>query len=278
MKLLDRLLARDAPPRTLAVVAHSDDETIGAGILLSRLADVRVLHLTNSAPRDERFIRDRFAGTREEYERTRRQELEAAMELAGIAPERLLRLEGVADQEAVQVLPRLARELAGLFRQLRTEVVLTHAYEGGHPDHDAAAVAVRTAAELIRRGKGTPPEIVEMALYHARPGGARPGADEPAVQELLPPSETAEILELSSEERALKERMLDCFASQKDLLTLFRPPVREVFRPAPRIDISRPPHEGRLQSESWDFSIDGASWRDLARDAVEELEMPGWRG
>src|SRR5688572_7742178 len=100
MSLLDRLLSRDAPPRALAVVAHSDDETIGAGILLSRLPDARVLHLTNSAPRDERFIRDRFAGSREEYERTRREELAAAMELAGIGSERLLRIEGVADQEA----------------------------------------------------------------------------------------------------------------------------------------------------------------------------------
>lgn len=273
MSLLDHLLSRDAPPRTLVVVAHSDDETIGAGILLSRLPDARVLHLTNSAPRDERFIRDRFAGTREEYERTRRQELEAAMALIGIAPDRLLRIEGVADQEAVQVLPRLARELAVNFRQLRPEVVITHAYEGGHPDHDAAAVAVRTAAELIRRGRGTPPEILEMALYHARPG-----REEPAVQEFLSPMDRVEVLELSEEEKSLKERMLDAFASQKDLLALFRPPVCEVFRPAPRIDIGKPPHEGRLQYEIWGFPIDGARWRDLARDAVEELEMPGWRG
>jgi len=274
MSLLDRLLSRDNPPRTLVVAAHSDDETIGAGILLSRLPDARVLHLTNSTPRDERFIRDRFAGTREEYERTRREEVAAAMALAGLGPERLLRLEGVVDQEAVQSLPRIARELAVLFRQLRPEVVVTHACEGGHPDHDAAAVGVRAAAELIRRGRGEPPAIVEMPLYHARPEG-----DEIVVQEFLPPNDQAVTLELSPEERDLKERMMDCFASQRDLLTMFRPPEREVFRPAPRGDlVGRPPHEGRLQYEIWGFPIDGARWRDLARDAVEELEMPGWRG
>jgi LmbE family N-acetylglucosaminyl deacetylase len=276
MSLLDRLLSRETPLRTLLAVSHPDDETIGAGILLSRLPDAWVLHLTDGAPRDPRFFHGGFAGTREEYERTRRLELTAAMALAGVAPQRLLRIEGVADQEAVHHLPRITREIAVLLRQLRPDVVITHAYEGGHPDHDAAAFAVRAAVELLRRGRSQPPrppDIVEMPLYFARPGGG-----EPVFQKLLSPADNAMILELSPEERDLKERMLDCFGSQRDLLTMFRPPVREVFRPAPHCDFSRPPHAGRLQYEIWDFPIDGARWRDLARDAVEELEMPGWRG
>jgi LmbE family N-acetylglucosaminyl deacetylase len=253
---LERLLSTDSPPRTLVVAAHPGDETIGAGALLSRLPEVRVVHATEvDGP-------------------ARRREMEAAMALAGIPPERLLRIQGIAGQEAVRQLPRLARELAGLFRRLRPEVVVTHAYEGGHPDHDATALAVRAAAELIRRGRRDhPPEIVEMAFLHARPGG-----EETVVQEFLPPTDAVRALELSAGERALKERMLDCFATPDDVLPRFRPPVREVFRPAPRFDFSRPPHEGRLLYEIRGLPIDGARWRDLARDAVEELEMPGWRG
>jgi LmbE family N-acetylglucosaminyl deacetylase len=252
----DRLLSSDNPPRTFVVAAHPGDETLGAGALLARLPEAWVVHITDGGPSDE---------------------LETAMALAGLPPERLLRIAGVAEQQAVAALPRLSRELAGFFRRLRPEVVVTHAYEGGHPDHDAAALAARAAAELIRRGRrDQPPQIAEMALYHGQPGAS--SAHEMVRHEFLPPAERAQTLELSPEERDLKERMLGCFVSQQDTIAGFLPPVREVFRPAPPFDFSRPPHEGRLYYELGGFAIDGARWRDLARDAVEELEMPGWRG
>lgn len=274
MSHLERLPSRETPSRVLVVSPHPDDETIGASVLLSRCPEAWVLHLTDGAPRDPRFLAPGFFGTREEYERTRREELHAAMALAGVPAQRLLRIEGVPDQEAAAHLPRLAREVAVLLRQLRPEMVLVPPYEGGHPDHDAAAFAVRAAVELLRRGRAQQiPDLVEMALYHARPEG-----DEPVFQEFLPPTDAAVGLSLLPEERDLKEGMLDCFTTQREILGHFYPPVREVFRPAPRCDFSRPPHPGRLQYEIWDFPIDGTRWRDLARDAVEELEMPGWRG
>jgi LmbE family N-acetylglucosaminyl deacetylase len=254
MNALDDLLRKGSEGGgALVVAAHPDDETIGAGILLSRLPGARVLHLTDGGSREE---------------------LTAAMALAGVQPQNLLRIEGVPDQDAVSRLPRLTREIAVLLRQLRPNVVITHAYEGGHPDHDAAALAVRAAVQLLRRGRAPViPDLVEMALHHARPG-----TNEVVFLEFLPPADGVMALELSPEERDLKERMLDCFSTQKEVLAQVRPPERELFRPAPRCDIGKPPHEGRLQYEIQGLPLDGARWRDLARDAVEELEMPGFRG
>jgi N-acetylglucosamine malate deacetylase 2 len=229
--------------RLLAVVAHPDDETVGAGLLLARHPDAWVLHLTDGAPRDRRFIARGFSGSREEYAAVRRRELAAAMALIGLGPDRLLQVEGVRDLEAAAALPRLVAEIAGLCRALRPAAVLTLAYEGGHPDHDAAAQAVREAVDSLG---GDSPEIYEMPLYHAGPAGL-------VVQKFLPDPEAASSEEhvLTPEERDLKARMIACFATQQETLAAFLPPVREVFRRAVRYDFGRRPHAGRLQWEVW---------------------------
>jgi len=236
--------------RVLVVVAHPDDEVVGAGALISRLPDVWILHATDGAPRDPRFMARGFEGTREEYTRTRRRELEEALSLSGVGADRLLGLR-IADQEAVFEIPRLIEGIADAVREIGPEIVLTLAYEGGHPDHDAVALAARRAAAGI--------EILEMPLYHAEPGtGAM------IVNEFLPgPPETC--LALTEEERGLKRRMIEAFATQAETLRPFLPPRGERFRPAPSYDFTRPPHEGRLQYEIWGFPIDGKRWREAAR-------------
>jgi LmbE family N-acetylglucosaminyl deacetylase len=228
------------------VVAHPDDETVGAGILLSRLPDVWIVHATDGAPRDSRFMARGFKGSREEYARLRRRELETAMARIGIAPDRLLSI-GIPDQEAVFEIPRLARELAGIIRELQPGWVLTLPYEGGHPDHDAVALAVRLA---------NPPALLEMALYHAEPGTGRM-----VTSEFLPGGSPETRLDLSPTDRSFKEELIACFASQRETLQAFLPPGSERFRPAPAYDFTRPPHEGRLQYEHWGFPITGTSWR-----------------
>jgi N-acetylglucosamine malate deacetylase 2 len=180
----------------------------------------------------------------------------------------------VVDQEACLALPRLAREIVRLCRELRPGVMLTLAYEGGHPDHDAAAFAVRAATELLRRQGEDAPEIVEMPLYHARPGTTR--GDDLIKQEFLPPpkgSIGAIRRQLSAAEQALKRRMCDCFTTQRHILAWFLPLVHETFRRAPACDFTRPPHAGRLQYELWSFPVTGERWRELARQASAELGL-----
>ncbi|MEA2599822.1 MAG: hypothetical protein QOF89_814 [Acidobacteriota bacterium] len=272
----ERLLGPN-PPRVLVVVAHQDDETIGAGALISRLPDCWLLHLTDGAARESRFV-EGFSGTREEYAAVRWHELAAALRLAGVRPERQQQVEGVVDQEACLAMPRLAREIVRLCRELRPGVVLTLAYEGGHPDHDATAFAVRAATELLRREGDDVPEILEMPLYHARPGTTR--GDDLIKQEFLPPpydngSIGAIQQPLSSSEQDLKRRMCDCFTTQRHILAWFLPPVHETFRRAPAYDFTQPPHVGALQYELWSFPVTGERWRELARQASEELGLEG---
>jgi LmbE family N-acetylglucosaminyl deacetylase len=121
------------------VVAHPDDEVIAAGARLPLLCNVSIVHVTDGAPRAMQDARAAGHATRDAYARARRGEAEAALALAGIPPRRLFAL-GIADQEASFRLAGLARRLARLLRERTMGVVLTHAYEGGHPDHDATAL------------------------------------------------------------------------------------------------------------------------------------------
>src|SRR5579885_3157171 len=99
-----RFLETGGPaPRVALLVAHPDDETIGAGALLGRLRPEAVIHATDGAPRDLAWA-PAAKGDREGYARERRGELERALSLVGVERDRL-RCLGWVDQEAVLALP-----------------------------------------------------------------------------------------------------------------------------------------------------------------------------
>ena len=266
-KVLDRIEQRaafaKALPTTLVVVAHPDDEAIGAGGLLAGLPDAVVAHVTDGAPRDERYAHSRGFQTREEYARARRREVANALSHVGITPERCRGL-GYVDGEASLQLLELVFDVAELMDEVRPDIVLTHPYEGGHSDHDATAFAVHLACGILRRDQVPTPMVFELTSYHNFSGTRR-------VLSFLPymGSEEATI-RLTESEKALKKRMYDEFASQRQVLERF-PIGIERFRPAPRYVFTKAPHEGQLDYERFCTLITGAQWRQNAGKALEAL-------
>jgi len=250
----------DPSPRILILAAHPDDETIGASVPLSRFPQSSVAFLTDGAPRDTRFWSAAVNESREAYAETRRQEALQALGCAGISPQRVFCLGGV-DQEAAFEIGILAEQFAKVIAEVRPEVVITHAYEGGHPDHDSAAVVARIAISSLE----TSPLLLEMTSYHARDGRCVTG-------EFLDSGSLPEIcFELSQSDRERKRWMMDAHASQRLVLKNF-PVDCERLRLAPDYDFNEPPHSGKLWYECMGWPMTGARCRELATSALAGLQ------
>jgi N-acetylglucosamine malate deacetylase 2 len=252
--------------RVAIVVAHPDDETVGVGAQLARLQGVTAIHATDGAPRNPRAAAEHGFMSPAEYALARACELERAMMLGGVPIADRFCL-GLRDQEAALDLCRLARALVCLFEERATEIVLTHPYEGGHPDHDAVAFAVHAAA-MIRSSDGREVAIVEMPFYHADGDGW-------GAQRFLPEEGTDElVIALDENGRRAKEEMLAAHRTQAETLKSFATDA-ERFRIAPAYAFGALPNGGALLYERCDWSMSGSRWLELVKAAAEELGVGG---
>ena len=272
-----RLQARPRPPRqtvslenlpshsVLLVVAHPDDEVISTGGLLARFPRAGVICLTNGAPQWGSSARNAGFDNWMDYAMTRHEEAKAALALTGrdIAPSYNL---GIPDQATGDNLVATVRHL---MPRLKTgfDYVITHAYEGGHADHDSTAFCVHAACALIAREGGTPPLIVEAPLYSAPDGEFVWGR-------FLPHDDAGpvSVFPLSSGEQERKRRMFECHASQRQVFTNVGL-EKESFRQAPRYHFSAPPHAGTIGYAQFMGAGAGRAWRRRAWEAMRDLGL-----
>lgn len=184
------------------------------------------------------------------YGDLREAESRRAMELLGVEPssQYFLRL---PDGHALDNLEGIVVRLSRLLRRLKPASVFVPAFEGGHPDHDAAqlaaAVAIRSISHILR------PTLFEFPLY------SRTGGRLLRVGEFIPGTTEIRQTPVKLRDRLLKRRLAVTFRSQRAIiwpLTGLRggpmmvhvkgEPYRRV--PADR-DYTVRPHPGRLAYE-----------------------------
>ena len=230
--------------RTLVLVAHPDDESISCGGLLQHMRDPVVVYATDGAPQDPYFW-NRY-GSREAYSRMRQEECRLA--LGEVSVREIVFLANkeprLIDQELFQNLAIAFEVLDEEARRVQPQAILTMAYEGGHPDHDSCSLLGHELGVEL----GIP--VWETPLYRRK-------RSELSVQEFLEPNGSEIAFSPGATEIERKRAMCSRYASQGDFLQVFGV-EREIFRPQIEYDYARPPHEGKLNYEIWQWSMTGA--------------------
>jgi N-acetylglucosamine malate deacetylase 1 len=216
--------------RILVLVAHPDDEVVGAAAAIARVlrdgASVAALYLTDGCISRETLWPWRRKDHAAQVERRRTESLAAARALG-------IEAAGWSTRSARHLWRELAAaeaEIAAATQRFRPDQLWVPAYEGGNPDHDGLNALGQHFAETV--------SVLEYAEYNYFRGSAM-------AQTFPYPSGDEETLILTEAERSEKRALLKLYASEKGNLG-YVGVERESFRRLRPYDYSRPPHPGKL--------------------------------
>lgn len=237
----------------LLLAAHPDDEIAGAGGWAWRHpGPLAVAFLTDGVPRDPRYFAPGFSNP-ERYRATRRREAEAVWRRHPQRPR--LAFAPFADQELAFALPAADAWLQQCIQRTSPHALLAPAFEGGHPDHDAANLLAAIAA--FRHGLA----VYEYALYRASRGAVVWQSFSAAPAKPLPP-------ELARRKR----RLLARYVSQAEVLRHVDP-AREAIRALPAHNYAAPPAPTAYGLWGWPISPERVAAA-MAHFARSHLPLP----
>lgn len=234
------------PDRALSVCgvfAHPDDETLAVGGLLQIVRPSDIVIVTDGAPP--------WVDDPDHLIRIRQREAHDALEWCGVSHR--LHWIGLGDQCVAAQFSELVTKLAFLIESHQT--LLTHALEGGHPDHDAVCLAVHAAARLCQHSG----PVFECPLYHSEQGALTfsqsdirgPTLDEKQIQ--------------------IKRAMMACYRSQRDFISRF-PVGTEIYRPVSLREQGSIPDRSPTYPDMIPSSMTPALWTSL-RDRFEAMAL-----
>jgi N-acetylglucosamine malate deacetylase 2 len=205
--------------RVLILAAHPDDETIACSGLLQRSSSSMVIFAVDGAPRFYHF--ERKFRSLENYSQIRSLEACRALErVSNCTFVSLERRDGTKfnDQHLFLELPTAFESLLRIAAEFSPDLLISHALEGGHVDHDACHVLARQAARELHL------PAIEFPLYWKSEEG------QDVFQRFRKAASQELVLELSSAEKKIKRKMLAEYRTQKRLLAVFDTNL-ERFRP-----------------------------------------------
>lgn len=241
--------------RCAVIVAHPADEIVGAGCLISKLVDVSILHVTDGVVKETH--------RRNKQAKNLRQQCLCALALADVPARRVFEL-WVPEHRAANHLISLTRRTATFLQKSGADIVITHPYEGAHPDHDATSFATHAALRLLKESGLQPPVVFEMGLYPSKDLRTRVTGFLSAMD-----GEITTLL-LDDRSRELKQRMFACLETHPGNVSGSAIDT-EKFRRPPKYDFTLPPEPNKLHYENFGWAISSGEWQSLAARALGQL-------